>query len=361
MRRGGLSSSSSTTSVLAVTTPVPKREARGARRVLVLGATGHLGRLFVTACRERGLEVAGCSRRGGSDCEALDLTDPTSFERFDDFDVVVNATDTSRVPPVPMAEYALSHGQIFIETTADAAVFRALLELGDGPGTIVLGGGAFPGLSSHLLELVSGDAQRLEFVASWSVLSEAGPGTVQVMLDGLAKPALAVREGAYVEVPPMGELRDVEVAGRRAWALPLGVPDVVLAHDVRRARETTFWAAVRPALPGFVLRLVGWLAKRGLWRVGVVAWATRRWLEVLRHWLLRGVASSLDVELRCDDEVVAHLTMSDAFAAGARHVAVLAERWPAEVTGLAMPHRGVPLETMKAELGDLVRLETHVS
>ena len=55
---------------------------RGAdrRRVLVLGACGHLGRLALAACRERGdLEVRGASRREGAADERVDLTDPVAL------------------------------------------------------------------------------------------------------------------------------------------------------------------------------------------------------------------------------------------------------------------------------------------
>ena len=66
------------------------------RRVLVLGATGHIGAQFAAACRCRGLEVEGLSRRGGDSTRAADLTRPEALEQLEGFDVVINATDTSR-------------------------------------------------------------------------------------------------------------------------------------------------------------------------------------------------------------------------------------------------------------------------
>ncbi|MEM1453073.1 MAG: hypothetical protein AAGI22_28490 [Planctomycetota bacterium] len=350
------------------------------RRVLVVGSRGHLGKLVIAACRARGdLDVAGSSRLADASDVRLDVTDPATFDALDAVDVVIDACDTSRGSPVDLALACLDRGIVFMATSADPEVFRSLLacatddrsrdaaershrgpEIGaGGPGAIVLGAGTFPGLSTALLEAAP-RAAELEYRARWSVLSAAGRGTVEVMVDALSRPALAYVDGGFVQSAPLAPIERRVVDGRERTVVPLSVPDVALAPAARGARSARFVASVRPSAPAFVLRAIGAAAGRGAFRSRPIQALVGGALVVLRGVLFRRRTTPLRIELHRTDGnsgLVAAVECCDAFAAGASAVAAMAAGWPTGLRGLRFPYEGLPLRVLAEEIRSHAKIE----
>ena len=335
------------------------------RRVAVLGSRGHIGQLILQACQSReGLAPTGSSRKsqarargdgaGAPNELAVDVLQPKTWNALGPFDVVVNATDTSKAWPLGLAEHCLREGQIFIETSADPGVARALRKLEEeGPGAIVLGAGAFPGLSTQLLEQAT-DGESVEFRARWSVLSGAGHGTVEVMVDALARPALFHNGQEFITGPPLQPLVRAEVEGRSCTLLPIAVSDVALAAQPGTGRSVRFLAAAQPQVPRFLLSATARCAGWGILGWKPVSFVTRLGLRGLRGGLLRKRTTPISIELYQGARRVAGWSSRDAFSAGAAHVAVVAALWPAELQGVRLPQEGVTLAQLKSELASLV-------
>ena len=336
------------------------------RRVAVLGSRGHLGQRILSACQERSdLAATGSSRksevRARAEHEesrrelAVDVLKPKTWHALGPFDVVINATDTSKAWPLGLAEHCLREGQTFVETSADPEVARALGLLNeDGPGTIVLAAGAFPGLSTQLLEQAV-DGESVEFRARWSVLSGAGRGTVGVMVEALKRPSLVHDGQEFQSGPPLGPLVQAEIEGRTRTFVPLAMADVALAAQPGTERHVRFLASADPQLPRFLVGSAVRLAAFGILGWSPVAFVVGLGLRVLRVGLLGKKSTAIVVELHHGARRVAGWSSDDAFAAGAAHAAVVAALWPSDRPGVRLPHEGVPLARLKSELGSLVQ------
>ena len=327
------------------------------RSVLVLGARGHIGRLIMEASQSRrDLKPQGASRQARDGLVEIDLDRPDTLSNIDPFDVVVNATDTAH--SLRLAQYCIEHGKILLETSADADIYRALMALGSdalpsGPGTVVLGAGAFPGLSTHLLELAS-PGQPLEFRANWSVLSAAGKGTVDFMVDSLNQPTLVHDGEAYSLGKPMQPIERRQIGNRMRTMFPLAVADVAIAAQSEKRGLVRFLAAVDPPLPGLALKGVAWLAATGFYSWAPVRWCARFGLRLLRCSLLRSRSTPICIELYSGDQLLAGWKSHDAFAAGAESAAAVAALWPSTVTGARLPHEGVSMRVLANELDGMV-------
>jgi NAD(P)-dependent dehydrogenase (short-subunit alcohol dehydrogenase family) len=175
-------------------------------RALVIGAGGALGALTAYAFENAGWEVVRAGRRSarrGCDWRAIDLDRPATIgPGFSDVDVVINT-----VPHGAMAaeQFVLDHGGVLINTSALPSAHTQALH-GSGcaaAGTVVLGAGIAPGLTSlvaaHLLE-AHPEADEVEIVFTFSVAAAGGPAGAEFVYRNLS--SVPSHDTAEVPLPP---------------------------------------------------------------------------------------------------------------------------------------------------------------
>ena len=179
-----------------------------AKRVLIVGARGELGRLTVRAFQTSGWEVRRGTRAPVADGDvgvALDRIDSVRAAARD-HELIINVVPHS---DVLIERAVLEYGGALINTSAlPAAASRALRAVAGGArGTVILNAGFVPGVSN----LVAADLLRahpetdeLELVLTISVLSTRGPAGAAFVDHGLR--VLPRHRTAVVPLPePFGE------------------------------------------------------------------------------------------------------------------------------------------------------------
>jgi len=263
-------------------------------KILVIGGRGHMGsRIAASLERAFGERVWIGSRRGGGTRRVrFDLNDKRTWSVASDFGVFVNAADDSVAPPDKFLEAVKSQNVIFMETSADARLYRRLTdraaEFADSPMVLVLGCGVFPGLSNLLAAHAAGaadGARRLRLSISWNVMSGAGAGTCRLMVRFLTQPALLRRDGALREGPALGKIVRVKFERGERLAIECGFPEsVLLGHSLGVPRVEVF-ASIRPSFGKGALRA---MSKKSFLRFA--ASAPMRLIEGAYFRVLRGVA-----------------------------------------------------------------------
>jgi hypothetical protein len=202
-------------------------------RVLVLGATGALGSLTARAFQDAGWEVLRGGRRTGRDGDwrPIDLDrSATIGPAFADVDMIVNT-----VPHAALAaeRFVIEHGGVLLNTSAlTIAHGRRLGEpCAPGAGTVVLGAGMAPGMTSLVAaQLLTRhpDADEVEVVFTFSLAATSGPAGSEFVYRHL----FGGPKHETVEVPlpdPFGRRRCLGFAeGERAW-----IGDLAGARTVR--------------------------------------------------------------------------------------------------------------------------------
>jgi len=269
-------------------------------RVLVLGGNGFYGRAVVDALAQLDqVTVATASR---STSPRVDLTDPSTFDALDDADLVVNASDAVGAPPDDAMRHVLGRGGRWLDLGADPQAIERTLERLDGAmgaGTVALGGGIFPGVSTALAAEAArrvGEVVTLELGVRISPFSGAGPANVKLMTSSLDQPRVSwvgglrragppIEAGAPFPAPGGGEMR----------TLGLALGDAPLLHSIAPKASVSAGMALKPdvmrhsfAATGWLLRLLGPL--RGLVLVPM-GWQ----LGLMRGLLFRGVESAVDI------------------------------------------------------------------
>jgi hypothetical protein len=258
-------------------------------RVIVIGGRGHLGSRAVRALgRAPELQVECASRTAGG--LRIDLRDPSSFEALRGSALVVNASSSHAASPERLAEFCLRAGLCLLETSSDRRVMQRLLALRAAieppTGSLVLGAGIFTGLSNLLgAAAVSGnaDCQRLELAVRSSPFSGAGPGTIDLMLDGLRTPACMIAAGQLVEHGPIERGPDWPHAGARLPSLLISLAEAPMLHASQRVPNVGMYMLPKPSwLAGSFLATPAWLLASRWYRALL-------WLQftLLRRLLLR--------------------------------------------------------------------------
>lgn len=309
-------------------------------RIAVLGGTGRIGRATVEACtRVPDAEVTAVSRSGEL---ALDLTDPAAPAALDPFDLVIDAADTARIDPVPLARRVLEQGGVFLETSADAKAVERLLALRAVPeprGTVVLCGGLFPGLSQLLAAEVLADgppAQRIEVAVRYRPWAGAGGGTVRLMASALGRRSIRYEAGVRVEEPPVLPGPRIAFPTASAATLRVGLAEGILLGVDRPRVSTGALLAARPGSPGWLQDAVARATPWGLFRNSLIRGATGAGTGLVRRALLSGVVTPVEVvaiaDRRTEHERSRALRVDDGMTAvavaAAATAAVLLERPP---------------------------------
>lgn len=299
-------------------------------RVAVLGGTGFLGRRTVDALRNfPGVEVTVASRHGPV---VVDLAAPATFAALEGHDVVVDLTDGTRHRPDDLARWCVERGGTFLEATSDAFTIRRLADTfrdSTGPGRLILGGGLFTGMSNLMARACTdllGPGAAVTFAVASSPYSGAGTGTISLMAEAAARPAVRTvggerREEAAARGPVL------TFGGKRRPTFRASLAEAEMLPASTGARDVDCLFAFKPAILVSVFAwMPSWLLGAGWFKAALTLNFT-----LLRRFLLRSVPTSVELvvfatkdgrsvtrEVRCADgmSAVAWALAATAEAAG---------------------------------------------
>lgn len=292
-------------------------------KIIVLGGGGHLGSRTVDALRAaqrsgRAIEVEIAGRSGPC---AVDLRDPSTFERLRGAAVVLDLASRRGVSPNALGAWCVEAGIVLVCASSDRGVVESLgaqvRDLG-GPGAVVLGGGIFTGLSNQLAASVAarvpGCESLLLGVAS-SPLSASGAGTVALMVDSLDAPSVRFEAGRRVEGPSIGAPIALPFASGAATGLTVGFPEAPMLHASSKVPNVRVAFSPRPALLRYAFAAI----PASILGSGPVRVAMQLYFTVLRRFLLAW--RTAPVELVCvarggGEEARAGLLTEDGMRAG---------------------------------------------
>lgn len=256
----------------------------------MLGGRGYYGARVVEALSAVGEAVAG-SRNPGLQGVAIDLSRPDTFGALDGWDVVVNAADAVGAPPDDAMRHVLASGGLFVDLSADPVGLERALALGDTTerptGTIVLGAGVFPGLSTAMAAEIGRRARRVQLGVRLSPFSVAGPGNVALMMASLDLPV-----GPAAPMPFLG-------AGS-VQALSTVLGDAPLIRSLAPDAEVETRLAVVPGILRFNVALLAWLLAHAGPLRGLLATVSRVSLSWLRVGLFRNAGTAVELTVVAD-------------------------------------------------------------
>jgi hypothetical protein len=335
-------------------------------KVIVIGGRGFLGSRAVAALRKcEGVEVSVASRRGPI---RVDLEDASTFESLLGFDVVVDLADTTTSRPDALAAFCLERGLVFVEATSDReAVERLHLALRDreGPGAVILGAGIFTGLSN----LIAAEAVRrapraraLDLAVRTSPYSGAGTGTIELMIAAMAQRTRAFVDGEPVLGPEVARGPRFSFLSGSAPSLQMSLAEPWMIHHSTKIPNVRAFLSPRPtALVYAFLLMPLWLVTARAFR-----WFFGLYMKLLRRFVLRSVATTVDM-IAVADGVEVKLRARDGMGAGgaavAAIVAELSEKRPRgvrfvdeviELDPVIERMRGLPHGHVELAVGDTV-------
>lgn len=270
------------------------------KRILVLGGRGYYGSLVVEVLESRGFRVGVASRHGEF---VMDLREPKTFGALEVFELVINCADSINAPPDEAIWHVLSTGGTWVEVSADAALYERLAarELPSPlKGTLIMGAGLFPGLSTLLADALASAQPKpprsVELVIGFSPLSGAGDGNCALMAHSLFLPASRFEAGQLIVNPrAVGAVDRLQRVNDRARVVQVTLPDVKLVERATSAPYVATWFALSPSWLYINFVLLAWLVwalrlfKRLL--IPVLAWQMR----FLRGFLLRSRSTFVEL------------------------------------------------------------------
>lgn len=299
------------------------RDHQGVPTALVIGGEGHYGTRTTAAVRRLGYEVRTAGRSHGD--VRLDLTKPDTWEAVTGFDAVLNASDSVGADPTAFAEWCLRSGSRLIEMGAETTMIESLLALrvDDPKGSVLVGAGVFPGLSTALALSVPA-AEEIAIGVRLSPVSGSGPGNCALMARMLADPSVWWEDGARQSGPPVGPPLALPFPGGSALAHRVALPDAPLLAHATGCPRVTAHLATQPGWMRFNLKLLGGL----VYNSGPL----KRWMEQAALWslyatrglLLRTRTTAIDLVVRTDQGRAAVRFEDGMAATGAGGAAVLA-------------------------------------
>lgn len=276
-------------------------------RILIVGGSGHIGEYIATSLRlnpEFEVAIGGRSPDRYERGVLIDVQNPDTFNSIDSYDAVINCADTYQLNPVPLFDYCMRNGKLFVETTADTSAYMQLYEaydllpLEERRGVSVMGLGIFPGLSN----IVAGNAVRnkkdcntLNLHLSWSVFSGAGAGTCEVMVQALARPRVHIRNGEIANAAPLGNPQSVTVFERTKSGFELGLPEPYLLFKSLKIANASTIVSTRPAGPNVLMKLAHWLSRSGIFKSKFVQFVLRHVFRFARVRVLRTRSTPLKI------------------------------------------------------------------
>jgi hypothetical protein len=296
-------------------------------QIVVIGGTGFLGGKTVAALRRfPGLTVEIASRRGPI---VVDLSRPETFEALRGADVLIDLADGTRSQPDALARWCLSNGLTLIEATSDADTIRRLREglaSVDGPGCVVLGGGIFTGVSNLIARRVAddvGEGSTLTWAVASSPYSGAGKGTIALMVEASARPAVSTVKGHRIE-STLSRGPRLNIAGTTRPTLRMSLAESEMLPASTKATTVETYFAPKPGFLVTAFTLMPTALLRQRWFLAMLELS----FSVLRRFVLRSVPSAVEMVAKAERGPATserHVTCSDGMDAGAWALAAMAE------------------------------------
>lgn len=304
-------------------------------KILIVGSTGHIGSLLrETFKKVPALDVWGTSRRKDLVLEKnifLDLTQENSFENAANFEYIINCTDTYSLKPDGLIRFCLQKQSTFIEISAETDVYLRIEQIVSDlknkdllKGSVICGVGVFPGLSNvvaaHAMELTK--AKNADLFLNWSIFSEAGAGTCEVMVQALGRPAIYLKDGEVVQGSPIPSILSHSLFGNSKYGLQLGLAEPFLLNRSRGAKNCKVFASIQPELPKTILGLVAFLARKNFFKVPLVQALLRKCFVGVRAYLLKKKITPIEILAKSESAQV-RVTAKDAIRLAAEFTAIL--------------------------------------
>lgn len=294
------------------------------KRIIVLGGTGFLGARTLRALSSvPGLEVQPASRHTPP---PVDCTRPETFGALEGAALVIDLSNATTTPPDELIAWCLAHQVPVLEATSDSRCIERLAQrFASTTGRLVLGAGIFTGLSNLLARAAADQAQapsRLTLGIASSPFSGAGVGTIELMLAILATPVVRWVNGQRVEAPlGAGPVVDFPHARRPTLRAPFA--EAFMLHTSTLVPDVEVLFAPKPGALVTAFTLLP--AAFGRSRLGQSL--LRAYFTVLRRWLLRSVATSVELVATAigANTITRSLVTTDGMQAGAWALAAMAQ------------------------------------
>lgn len=315
---------------------------------LVVGGGGYYGAKVVEALERRGVKVVVGSRHpaGRPGAIRVDLADRSTYPALRDCRGVVNCADSVGAPPDDAIDFVLRGGGVWLEMGADAPTLERLAArtAQDAKGTVVLGVGIFPGLSTALARHVAeagASCTRLELGIRLSALSGAGPANCALMAESLFVPAYWIRDGRREQArSALGGAAPLPFDDGVHTAVRFALPDTALMARAIRAGDLSASMALIPGWMRFNFALLAALAAFVRHRIpslrGALTTMLAWQLRLVRATLLRRRHSPVQLVALADrglpTERSASLRFADGQRATAEGVAAAVMAWEARTT-----------------------------
>jgi hypothetical protein len=294
--------------------------------VLVIGGRGFLGRRATEAIRAvDDVHVSTAGRSGaGAQTVPLDLCDESTFAVLDDYDIVVNCSDSVSAPPDDAVRYCREHGVTFLDAGGYAPMIeRVMKQRAEGQGTAILGIGLFPGLTNLLARhVVDGrKAERLDVGIRLNPISGAGAGMASMMANAMGDPARSYRDGELVETAPLRAGLPLTFAGTRRKTITLRLPEVEMLRRTTGAPTIGAYMALAPGFLRPFARFMAFARPRGRgWFRRIMVGATTAMIRVMRGLVLRWRMAPIQLTA-ATDRARATLTVDNGIRAAAIAIA----------------------------------------
>jgi hypothetical protein len=243
--------------------------------ILIVGGTGHVGRLIATRILAAGtasLRLGGrdmtkathLARKLGCTATRVDLHDPASWDKaLMGIDTVITCIDA---PDADFARAVLKRGLRYIDISATDAVLRRIEDLDplarENGGLAVLSVGLAPGLSTLLAEAACVGFDSVDLLHIHVLLSGGdahGAAAIDWTLDNLRD--LSPRE--IERLRPGSDMQDDFPA---ALSIPFDFADQHVLRRQGHSTASTRLALISPLITRSSLRLMAALARRPLGR-----------------------------------------------------------------------------------------------
>jgi len=249
---------------------VPSRNStRG--KVLVVGGTGHFGRLLVEDLRRHtDCELMVAGRR------SADLSNPVSLEAvLRGVSVAICAAGPFQTLPTTLVELCLRRGIHYIDLADDrgfVSKIRSLVAAQNEPlAAVCTGWSTVSALSGILARIGAAGCETVDSIYIHMAPGNRVPrsvGTIASLLHSVGKPFKVLRNGSWCTVRGWSEGRDYvfpEPIGRRRGYL-VDVPDHEFFPELFHARTVEFRTASELHILNLAVSSLGWSVRTGMVR-----------------------------------------------------------------------------------------------
>jgi hypothetical protein len=233
--------------------------------ILLIGGKGFLGRHLLNGLNLSdisNLHVTVGSRRPGQDTINVNLNEPADYPKLRAFDAVINCAAIRSERYEPLVRYCLDHGVRMLDTAADPATILLLMQLKKrltrhsavivSSGLFLFGIGIFPGISNLLIkQALSGhpEAKQVLLGIQYKVMSGAGRGMCQMMIDTIGSPGYWYEQGRErASAVPFSGLSRLPFPGRPSTAIQVTLGELYTMHSLLPAGSARCYISFRPSL-----------------------------------------------------------------------------------------------------------------